>query len=921
MSSPTSWFDRIAVALAKQGHPNRAHWHKAEFTGIRCGAGLDEPGAAPLPTTPLFGALSIPLALPLVDALPIAKDHNIDWLFLSSDHPDHISSDPNMAGQWINLHYPDQPEPLYRSASTPNHTGSDAHTFTLGTTHHDGYDIPLIRTDHHVFVTIGRLRAGRMSNLSTLVDAFIPADGPYHGETALLHTAIQLISARLAGARRLMIEPPRDMPAPAAFSASARQIALLRHETGLDQVTDFLSGSPLVPTLLGTTGTEPPLQKPHLPGASGAPNYLRGPYETMYLTRPWTIRQYAGFSTAAESNAFYRKNLAAGQKGLSVAFDLPTHRGYDSDHPAAIADVGKAGVAIDTVEDMKSLFDGIPLDRMSVSMTMNGAVVPIMAFYIVAAEETGVAMRDLSGTIQNDILKEFMVRNTYIYPPEASLRLTGDVMAFTSAHMPRFNSISVSGYHMHEAGAPAALELAYTLANGAAYLEEAIGRGLHVDEVAPRISFFWAIGMRTLTEIAKLRAARVLWHEIVAKYQPNNPKSTALRTHCQTSGWSLTAQDPVNNITRTAFEALSAALGHTQSLHTNALDEAIALPTVETARIARQTQQYLIEHAGLTDMIDPLGGSHVLEAETASLIEAARGYIEEVAERGGMAKAIALGIPKRRIEEAATEKQARIDQGVEVIIGVNAYRSNTPEVRPALRIDHETVFAYQQERLQAVKDKRNLEAVSAALEQLTHAFSSGENVLPAAIAAARVRATLGEISEAIERVAGRHLAHNEPVRGVFAKAMQEDHAYHTIHAQAADFETKSGRRPRILVAKLGQDGHDRGARIIASSFADMGFDVDVGPLFQTPADVVRQAVDNDVHLIGISSLAGAHRTLVPEVLERLAQLERRDIRVIVGGVIPPEDYPELNAAGVAAVFGPGTNLIEAASALLELLSD
>ncbi|NDC88548.1 MAG: methylmalonyl-CoA mutase [Bacteroidetes bacterium] len=695
----------------------------------------------------------------------------------------------------------------------------------------------------------------------------------------------------------------------------------MRHESGLDQVVDFLAGSPLVPTLLGTPGTEPPQQHPHLPGDSGRPNYLRGPYETMYLTRPWTIRQYAGFSTAAESNAFYRKNLAAGQKGLSVAFDLPTHRGYDSDHPAAVADVGKAGVAIDSVEDMKALFDGIPLDRMSVSMTMNGAVIPIMAFYIVAAEESGVAMKDLSGTIQNDILKEFMVRNTYIYPPEASLRLTGDVMAFTSVHMPRFNSISVSGYHMHEAGAPAALELAYTLANGAAYLEEAIGRGLHVDEVAPRVSFFWAIGMHTLTEIAKLRAARVLWHEIVSKYHPNNPKSTALRTHCQTSGWSLTAQDPVNNITRTAFEALSAALGHTQSLHTNALDEAIALPTVETARIARQTQQYLIEHAGLTDMIDPLGGSHVLEAETAALIEAARGYMDEVSERGGMAKAIALGIPKRRIEEAATEKQARIDQGAEVIVGVNAYRSDIPEVRPTLRIDHNTVFAYQQERLQAVKNERDHEAVSAALEQLTRDVAAGENVLPAAIAAARVRATLGEISEAIERVAGRHQAHNEPVRGVFAKAMQEDHAYHTIHAEAAAFEVQTGRRPRILVAKLGQDGHDRGARIIASSFADMGFDVDVGPLFQTPAEVVRQAVDNDVHLIGISSLAGAHRTLVPEVLTLLAQMNRSDIRVIVGGVIPPEDYAELTGAGVAAVFGPGTNLIEAASALLRLLSD
>lgn len=658
----------------------------------------------------------------------------------------------------------------------------------------------------------------------------------------------------------------------------------------------------------------------HLGYSAGIPPFLRGPYSTMYVIRPWTIRQYAGFSTAEESNAFYRRNLAAGQKGLSVAFDLATHRGYDSDHPRVVGDVGKAGVAIDSVLDMKVLFDGIPLDQMSVSMTMNGAVIPILAFYIVAAEEQGVKPEQLSGTIQNDILKEFMVRNTYIYPPGPSMRIIADIFAYSSKHMPKFNSISISGYHMQEAGATADLELAYTLADGLEYLRTGIQAGLDIDDFAPRLSFFWAIGMNYFMEIAKMRAGRLLWAEIVQQFGPKDPKSMALRTHCQTSGWSLTAQDPFNNVARTAIEAMAAALGHTQSLHTNSFDEAIALPTDYSARIARNTQLFLQEETGITKVVDPWGGSFYLEYLTDQLVKKARILIAEVESMGGMAKAIEAGIPKMRIEEAAARKQARIDSGRDVIVGVNRYQTESEEEFDILEVDNNAVREAQIERLHRLKAERSQAEVDAALSAITVAAESGKgNLLELAVEAARKRATLGEISYAMEKEFGRHKASIQSVKGVYAGEAKNDAAFQEARALADRFAELEGRRPRIMVAKMGQDGHDRGAKVIATGFADLGFDVDIGPLFQTPEEVAMQAVENDVHIVGASSLAAGHKTLVPALIAELKRLGREDIMVIAGGVIPPKDYQFLYDAGVSAVFGPGTVISMAAKEILEKL--
>jgi methylmalonyl-CoA mutase len=654
--------------------------------------------------------------------------------------------------------------------------------------------------------------------------------------------------------------------------------------------------------------------------AAGLPPFLRGPYTTMYVMRPWTIRQYAGFSTAEESNAFYRRNLAGGQKGLSVAFDLATHRGYDSDHPRVVGDVGKAGVAIDSVLDMKLLFDGIPLDEMSVSMTMNGAVIPVLAFYIVAAEEQGVRQEQLSGTIQNDILKEFMVRNTYIYPPSPSMRIIADIFEYTSKKMPKFNSISISGYHMQEAGATADLELAYTLADGLEYLRTGVATGLDIDDFAPRLSFFWATGMNHFMEIAKMRAARLLWSKIVKQFNPKDPKSLALRTHCQTSGWSLTAQDVFNNVTRTTVEALAAALGHTQSLHTNSFDEAIALPTDFSARIARNTQLYLQEETGITQVVDPWGGSHYVEYLTAQLVERAWELITEVEELGGMAKAIEAGIPKMRIEEAAARKQARIDSGKDVIVGVNRYQNEDKADFEIREVDNDAVRISQIERLNRLKKERNHEDVTIALAAITQCAKTGEgNLLELAVEAARKRATLGEISDAMEKEFGRHKATVKSISGVYSAEAKNDASFKEAKELADKFAALEGRRPRIMVAKMGQDGHDRGAKIIATGFADLGFDVDIGPLFQTPEEVAMQAAENDVHIVGASSLAAGHKTLVPALIAELKRLGREDIMVIAGGVIPPNDYEFLEKAGVAAVFGPGTVLSKAASEILKKL--
>lgn len=658
----------------------------------------------------------------------------------------------------------------------------------------------------------------------------------------------------------------------------------------------------------------------HLDFAAGLPPYLRGPYSTMYNVRPWTIRQYAGFSTAEESNAFYRRNLAAGQKGLSVAFDLATHRGYDTDHPRVSGDVGKAGVAIDSILDMKILFDQIPLDQMSVSMTMNGAVIPVLAFFIVAGEEQGVPPEKLSGTIQNDILKEFMVRNTYIYPPEPSMRIIGDIFEYTSQKMPRFNSISISGYHMHEAGATADIELAYTLADGLEYVRRGVEAGLDIDRFAPRLSFFWAIGMNHFMEIAKMRAGRMLWAKLIRQFDPKKPKSLSLRTHSQTSGYSLTEQDPFNNVTRTCIEAMAAALGHTQSLHTNALDEAIALPTDFSARIARNTQLVLQEETGITKAIDPWAGSYYVEYLTDSIARRAWELIEEVEELGGMAKAIESGVPKMRIEEAAARKQARIDSGKETIVGVNKYRLAEEEPIDILEVDNEKVRRSQIERLEQLRTNRNPADVEQSLAAITQCAETGEgNLLELAVDAARKRASLGEISNAMETVFGRYRATIKSITGVYSSEIENNEEYQKARNLADQFAEQEGRRPRIMVAKMGQDGHDRGAKVISTSFADLGFDVDIGPLFQTPEEAARQAVENDVHILGVSSLAAGHKSLVPAVIDELKRLGREDIMVIVGGVIPNQDYDFLYERGVAAVFGPGTVIPVAAQKILTIL--
>jgi methylmalonyl-CoA mutase len=658
----------------------------------------------------------------------------------------------------------------------------------------------------------------------------------------------------------------------------------------------------------------------HLHYAAGIPPFLHGPYSTMYVMRPWTIRQYAGFSTAEESNAFYRRNLAAGQMGLSIAFDLATHRGYDSDHPRVVGDVGKAGVAVDSILDMNILFDQIPLNKMSVSMTMNGAVLPVLAFYIVAGLEQGARLEQLSGTIQNDILKEFMVRNTYIYPPLPSMRIIGDIFRYTSKNMPKFNCISISGYHMQEAGATADIELAYTLADGLEYLRTGVNAGMSVDEFAPRLSFFWAVGMNHFMEIAKMRAARLLWAKIVKQFNPKNPKSLALRTHSQTSGWSLTEQDPFNNVTRTCVEAMAAALGHTQSLHTNALDEAIALPTDFSARIARNTQIYLQEETNICRTVDPWAGSYYVEALTQEIAEKAWKLIEEVETLGGMAKAIETGIPKMRIEEAAARKQARIDAKRDTIVGVNKYRLEKEDPIETLEVDNTAVREAQLKRLADLKANRNNEAVAKALEAITHACDTGEgNLLELAIEAAKVRASLGEISDACEKIYGRYKAVIRSISGVYSAEADDNEAFKKACSMADEFAALEGRRPRIMIAKMGQDGHDRGAKVVATGYADIGFDVDIGPLFQTPAEAARQAVENDVHILGVSSLAAGHKTLVPQVIEELKKQGREDIMVIVGGVIPPQDYDYLYKAGAVAIFGPGTVISDAAIKMLDIL--
>ncbi|QNG61296.1 methylmalonyl-CoA mutase [Bacillus sp. PAMC26568] len=659
-------------------------------------------------------------------------------------------------------------------------------------------------------------------------------------------------------------------------------------------------------------------EMPYLDSFPGIAPFLRGPYSTMYVNRPWTIRQYAGFSTAEDSNAFYRRNLAMGQKGLSVAFDLATHRGYDSDHPRVEGDVGKAGVAIDSILDMKILFDEIPLDQMSVSMTMNGAVLPIMAFYIVTAEEQGVSKEALAGTIQNDILKEYMVRNTYIYPPETSMKIIGDIFEYTAKHMPKFNSISISGYHMQEAGATADIELAYTLADGLEYIRTGLKAGLDIDQFAPRLSFFWAIGMNYFMEVAKMRAARLMWAKIVKEFNPKNPKSLALRTHSQTSGWSLTAQDPFNNVVRTCIEAHAAVMGHTQSLHTNALDEAIALPTDFSARIARNTQLYLQQETGICDVIDPWGGSYYVESLTKQLMDKAWAHIEEVENLGGMAKAIETGLPKMKIEEAAAKRQAKIDSGTETIIGVNKFQVEEEDPIEILNIDNTEVRRKQIERLHALKDSRDQEKVDQTLASLTEAVRSGEgNLLELAVEAARARATLGEISDAVEKASKRHQAVIRSISGVYSSEFSNEEEIESVRKLTDDFYELEGRRPRILIAKMGQDGHDRGAKVVATAYADLGFDVDIGPLFQTPAETAVQAVENDVHIVGMSSLAAGHKTLLPQLVQELKSLGREDIVVIVGGVIPYQDYEFLLSSGASAIFGPGTVIPNAARVMLE----
>lgn len=820
---------------------------------------------------------------------------------------------------------------------------------------------------HDFFIEQARLKALRklcedFSSTPVFIHARVPAwiADSFQPHGNMLKSTTAALAAIAGGCDALTVHPEKEDDQ--MLSRIARNVStILREESHLNKVADATAGSYYVDSLTqqiieqvktkpGLQSSKPQPQTPnlepptsnwsspegidvkssyskedtqtltHLDFTAGLPPYLRGPYATMYTQRPWTVRQYAGFSTARDSNAFYRRNLAAGQRGLSVAFDLATHRGYDSDHERVAGDVGKAGVAIDSVLDMKILFDQIPLDKMSVSMTMNGAVLPILAFYIVAAEEQGVKPEQLTGTIQNDILKEFMVRNTYIYPPAPSMRIVADIFAYTSQHMPKFNSISISGYHMHEAGAPAHIELAYTLADGLEYIRSGIKAGIAIDDFAPRLSFFWGIGMNFYMEIAKMRAGRLLWSRIVKQFNPKNPKSMALRTHCQTSGWSLTEQDPYNNVTRTCIEALAAVLGGTQSLHTNSLDEAIALPTDFSARIARNTQLYLEKETGVTRVVDPLGGSYYIETLTAELAEKAWSLIEEVEQLGGMTKAIESGIPKMRIEQAAAAKQARIDSAKDVIVGVNNYQTDEKPDFDILEVNNEAVRNEQLERLQTLKRERNSADVTSALDALTNAAQSGNgNLLALAVDAARKRATLGEISSALEKSFGRYKATIKSISGVYSSAMKNQQQFEAAQKLSDEFARLDGRRPRILVAKMGQDGHDRGAKVIATSFADLGFDVDIGPLFQTPAEVAMQAAENDVHIVGASSLAGGHKTLIPELIEALKKINRDDIMVVAGGVIPAQDYDFLYKSGVSFIFGPGTVIADAAQEILKKL--
>ncbi|MEI9920797.1 MAG: methylmalonyl-CoA mutase [Bacteroidota bacterium] len=789
------------------------------------------------------------------------------------------------------------------------------------------------------FLEIARLKSIRKENPGVFIHAYIKPfiNDAYQPHGNMISSTCRALAAVLGGCDALTIEADSELENRVAKNVSL----ILREESHIHKTADATAGSYFIESLVKGSSKGPEsfvtwispekikIKSSYSPqdiadfkekdSAAGLFPFLRGPYATMYTVRPWTIRQYAGFSTAKESNVFYRRNLAAGQKGLSVAFDLATHRGYDSDHPRVTGDVGKAGVAIDSVLDMKMLFDQIPLDQMSVSMTMNGAVIPIMAFYLVAAEEQGVKPKQLSGTIQNDILKEFMVRNTYIYPPAPSMRIVSDIFAYCAKNLPKFNSISISGYHMHEAGAPANIELAYTLADGLEYIRAGLKAGVPIDDLAPRLSFFWGIGTNFFMEIAKMRAARMVWAKLVKQFNPSNPKSMALRTHCQTSGWSLTEQDPYNNVTRTCIEALAAVLGGTQSLHTNALDEAIALPTDYSARIARNTQIYLQKETGITSVVDPLGGSYYLESLTMQLANDAMKLIEEVEELGGMTKAIESGLPKMRIEEAAAAKQARIDKGADVIVGVNKYETDDKPDFKILEIDNSVVREEQLQRLEQLKRERNNADVEQALDKLTEGAAGNANLLELAIDAARKRATLGEISTAMEKVFGRYKATVKSISGVYSKEMDNNKEVTEVRELSNKFASLDGRRPRILVAKMGQDGHDRGAKIIATGFADLGFDVDIGPLFATPEEVAKQAAENDVHIVGASSLAAGHKTLVPDLIAALKKIGRSDILVVAGGVIPQQDYQFLYNAGVQGIFGPGTSVTEAAKAILTKL--
>lgn len=777
------------------------------------------------------------------------------------------------------------------------------------------------------YENIAKLRATVIANPGTEVNVVIPASDDEFEYNNLVRQTIAAASAIIGGAKNICVLPFNGKETEQSHRLAKNILLLLKSESYMSEVKDAARGSWFLEKLtneylrytsvdLGTTESINPSTY-----MAGEAPYLRGPYSTMYAIRPWTIRQYAGFSTAEKSNAFYKRNLAAGQKGLSVAFDLATHRGYDSDHPRVTGDVGMAGVAIDSIEDMKILFDEIPLGDISVSMTMNGAVLPIMAFYIAAAKEQGVDQSKLAGTIQNDILKEFMVRNTYIYPPTPSMRIISDIFKYTSANMPKFNSISISGYHMQEAGATAELELAYTIADGLDYVRTGIEAGLKIDDFAPRLSFFWGIGMNFYKEIAKLRAGRLLWAKLIKTFDPTNPKSMALRTHCQTSGWSLTEQDPYNNVARTTIEALSAVFGGTQSLHTNSFDEAIALPTDFSARIARNTQKIIQEETDITNIIDPWGGSDIVEQYTTELAEKAWEYILEIEELGGMAKAIESGIPKMRIEECAAVKQAKIDAGSDIIVGVNKYKTDEKADFDILEVDNEAVRKSQIDRINSVKANRNEELAQSILTRLEEAAYGDENLLKICVEAAEARVTLGEMSYALEKVFGRFQANNATISGVYLKEVQDNDKVLAARKAADDFAEKDGRRPRILVAKMGQDGHDRGAKIIATAFADLGFDVDIGPLFQTPAEVAKQAMENDVHVLGVSSLAAGHKTLMPEVVDELKKQGMDDVLVVAGGVIPEQDYDYLYANGVDFVFGPGTVIAEAAIDILDKLEN